>query len=349
MKKENNVAVLRRDLKAGILRSPYLFYGEEEYLKRHYIGEIRTLLQTRFGSHDTVSFREDFSADAFADAVETPPFSAGSRLILLEEVEPALLPKEDLAAFKALLGDLPDEVAVVICYGDDFLEGPIDRSKRREARIKELAKLCFSVEFPLQSPAALTNWAGRRLAAQGIVADQDALDYLLFLCDNRMTALIKELEKLAALCAQTQRVTKANVAEIVMPSSESDMYEVVSCMTAHDYDKALTKLDACRKNREAPTAVTAALGGAFCELLFAKTAADAGKNEVDALLFAFRIRPSKRYFIRQYLRDAPRIPHGYPEMAVKVLSEVDILQKSSAADPWLLLEQGIERIRKWKG
>ena len=113
--------------------------------------------------------------------------------------------------------------------------------------------------------------------------------------------------------------------------------------------KALAKLDSCRKNREIPTVITAALGGAFCELLFAKTAADAGKTQVDALLSDFGIRPSKRYFIRQYLRDAPRIPRGYPEMAVKVLSEVDLLQKSSAADPWLLLEQGIERIRRWRG
>ena len=48
MKKEDAAAVLRRELKARHLQSAYLFYGEEEYLKRHYIREIVRLFESRF-------------------------------------------------------------------------------------------------------------------------------------------------------------------------------------------------------------------------------------------------------------------------------------------------------------
>ena len=180
-----------------------------------------------------------------------------------------------------------------------------------------------------------------------MTADEEALDYLLSRCDNKMTALAGELEKLAVLCGAPGggRVTRADVQSVAMPALAADIYEIVSCMTQRDYAGALRRLDACRKNRENPVAVTAALGTAFCELLFAKAAADAGKTDVEA---DFKIRPSKRYFIRQYLRAAPGMDRNYAQMAVRVLAEVDILQKSSAADPWLLLEQGMERIHAWK-
>ena len=143
-------------------------------------------------------------------------------------------------------------------------------------------------------------------------------------------------------------MTRADVQSVAMPALAADIYEIVSCMTQRDYAGALRRLDACRKNRENPVAVTAALGTAFCELLFSKAAADAGKTDVEAVLSDFKIRPSKRYFIRQYLRAAGGMDREYVQMAVRVLAEVDALQKSSAADPWLLLEQGMERIHTWK-
>lgn len=350
MRKEDAVAALRADLKAGRLRPSYLFYGEEEYLKRHYVREIVKLFESKFGPPEVVMFGEGFGKDAFADAVETMPLGAAGRVIVLQDVEIGLLPKADAAAVTELFKELPAEVVVILCYDDAYLAGGIDQRKKRESRLKELSKLCCAVEFPIQSRASLLGWAGRRLAAAKVTADDEALDYLLSLCDNKMTALAGELDKLAALCGgrESAHVTRADVESVAMPGSAADIYEIVSRMTQQDYEGALRRLDACRKNRESPVAVTAALGGAFCELLFAKAAADAGKDNVDALLADFKIRPSKRYFIRQYLRMAPRLDRAYPERAVRVLAQVDELQKSSAVDPWLLLEQGIEEIRAWK-
>ena len=46
------------------MKSVYLFYGEEEYLKRHYIGEIIGLFESRFGAPDVVTMGEDFSRGA---------------------------------------------------------------------------------------------------------------------------------------------------------------------------------------------------------------------------------------------------------------------------------------------
>ena len=350
MKKEDAAAVLRRELKARHLQSAYLFYGEEEYLKRHYIREIVRLFESRFGAPDVMTLGEDFSRDAFEDAVETLTMGAAGRVIVLQGVEIALLQKADAVAVMELLEHLPQEVVVILSYDDAYLTGDFERKKKREARLRELSKHCYTVEFPIQSHASLMNWAGRRLAAAGVTADEEALDYLLSRCDNKMTALAGELEKLAVLCGGKGggRVTRADVQSVAMPALAADIYEIVSCMTQRDYAGALRRLDACRKNRENPVAVTAALGTAFCELLFSKAAADAGKTDVEAVLSDFKIRPSKRYFIRQYLRAAGGMDREYVQMAVRVLAEVDALQKSSAADPWLLLEQGMERIHTWK-
>ena len=194
------------------------------------------------------------------------------------------------------------------------------------------------------------NWAGRRLAAAGVTADEEALDYLLSRCDNKMTALAGELEKLAVLCGAPGggRVTRADVQSVAMPALAADIYEIVSCMTQRDYAGALRRLDACRKNRENPVAVTAALGTAFLRAAVCQGRGRRWQNRRGGRAVRLQDRPSKRYFIRQYLRAAPGMDRNYAQMAVRVLAEVDILQKSSAADPWLLLEQGMERIHAWK-
>ncbi|MBQ3077640.1 MAG: DNA polymerase III subunit delta [Clostridia bacterium] len=348
MKKEDRVDLLRRDLKARRLQSCYLFYGEEEYLKHHYREEIHKLLTHLYGTIERISFADDFTADDFADAVETLPLTASGRLVTLRNIDPAALPKRDAGLVHELLNDLPEGVVVILWYDDTWLAGTSDQRKRREKRISDLAKTAFAVEFPLQSRSALTVWAERRLSAQGLRADEDALEYLLSMSDNKMTALAGELDKLILLCQARGLLllTKQEVRELALPGSSADMYEIVTAVTAGDFDRALARLDACRRNNERPTAVTTALGNSFCELLYAKAAADAGHSSVDRVMKDFSIRPGKRYFIRQYLMGADRIDRSLPETAVRVLCRTDQLQKSSPADPWLLLEQAIEEIRQ---
>ena len=57
---------------------------------------------------------------------------------------------------------------MIFTYDDAYLAGDFERKKKREARLRELSKCCYTVEFPVQSHASLMNWAGRRLAAAGV-------------------------------------------------------------------------------------------------------------------------------------------------------------------------------------
>ena len=93
---------------------------------------------------------------------------ASGRVIVLQGVEIALLQKADAAAVMELLERLPQEVVVIFTYDDAYLAGDFERKKKREARLRELSKCCYTVEFPVQSHASLMNWAGRRLAAAGV-------------------------------------------------------------------------------------------------------------------------------------------------------------------------------------
>lgn len=349
--RRDDVTPLRRDLAAGRLSPCYLFYGEEDYLKRHYIDRVRQALEQAHGPAAlTFLDEESFSLDRFYDATENLSFGVSAALLVLREVEPAALPKEEREILLQQLADLPEGVAVVLLYGDRYLAGAPDQRRRRSQHIKDLSAQMRAVEFPLQSADALRDWMVRRLGASKLNIAGDAASLLLAQCDNRMVALATELHKLAALCeSYGQRVvTREMVEAVALPGSEADIYEIVGCMTAQDYNGALRRLDRCRKNRESPVAVTAALGSAFCELLFVKAAYDAGQRKVDDILKRYGIKASKRYFIGRYLKDAPGLDRRYPARAVQVLAEVDRLQKSSAMDQWELLEQGIGRIRLWR-
>ena len=349
--KRDDVAPLRRDLKAGRLSPCYLFYGEEDYLKRHCIEQVREALERAYGPTAlTVLDEEHFTLDRFADSTENLSFGTAAQLLLLREVEPLALPGEDREALLAMLADLPEGVVVIFSFDERYLDGTPDQRRRRSQYIKDLAAHMRVVEVPLQSGDALRDWMERRLGARGLSLAGDAAALLLAQCDNRMTVLATELDKLAALCESygERVVTRRMVEDVALPGSRADIYDIVGCMTAQDYNGALRRLDRCRKNRESPVAVTAALGGAFCELLFVKVAYDRGERRTDNILKQYGIKASKRYFIGRYLRDAATLEAAFPAHAVKVLAEVDRLQKSSAMDDWELLEQGLARIQLWR-
>ncbi|NLT58317.1 MAG: hypothetical protein GXX99_05070 [Clostridiales bacterium] len=344
--KRDEVAQLRAELQAGDLWPAYLFHGEEGYLKAHYVGEVEKALEARFGPADRIVLEQErFALDRFFDATENLTFGCAARLVVLKGVEPEQLSKEDREAVMGRIGDLPEGVTVLFVAAQPAADTPAARRKRVPART--VSPQLHTVEFPLQKPAALRPWMSRRLAAQGLAISAEVSDYLLGLCGHRMSRLAAELHKLAALCRSegATEVQRRHVDDIALPENSADVYEIVGLMTARRYDEALKKLDRCKQNREDPVHIAVALGNAYAELLAVKAAYDAGQRNLDRMMADFKIRPTKRYFMNQYLRESAHMDIAGPMRAVSLLSELDRRLKQSAADPWELLEEALIRLR----
>ena len=76
---------LRRELKQGVARNLYLFYGPEDYLKRHYTGELEKLIVEPIAKDVSINvFEGKPDPGAIYDACMAYPFFGGRRLVVLK-------------------------------------------------------------------------------------------------------------------------------------------------------------------------------------------------------------------------------------------------------------------------
>ncbi|HWP79755.1 MAG TPA: DNA polymerase III subunit delta [Candidatus Acidoferrum sp.] len=336
---------LKNDIASKRIRPCYLFYGDEEYLKEHYLDRIAATLEEAYGTCGRATLSdENFSAESFLDAVSNLGFGAAAQLVVLRNIDFAELAADDKALIESTVAELADGVCAVLLYDDRYLErGDYQARRGRKERMLSAVKTATAIEFPLQSEGELTKWLSRRMEAAGATLPPGAAGYLLTVCDRRMSALIGEVEKLAAYAAG-RPVTKEDIDIVCMRSSEAGIFDIARFMMDGKRAKALMRIDECRKNGESYVAVTAALGAAFSELAAAKTAYDAGIRSAEKVAADFGIKNSKLGFLREYLRKAPGLDAAKAAAAVITLCEVDAAQKGGGGDPWELLDRAVMEI-----
>ena len=78
------IADLKAQLKSGMLMGVYIFCGEENFLKRHYMGEVRAAILTEpaFDAFNRMVFEgEKVDFARLSEAVKAPPMMAERKLV----------------------------------------------------------------------------------------------------------------------------------------------------------------------------------------------------------------------------------------------------------------------------
>lgn len=110
-----SVDALKKKIKSGKLGGAYLFYGDEEYLKDHYLGQLRRAVETSpLPEFNHIVFEEkDMRFSDLGDALETLPTMANFKLIEIREPNFEKMKADTAERYTALLDDLPDYAAIV--------------------------------------------------------------------------------------------------------------------------------------------------------------------------------------------------------------------------------------------
>ena len=129
---------LRAQLKSGTLSHAYFIYGDEGYLKEHYIGQIKKkAVDPAFADFNIHIYEKDGTqlSDVLHDA-DTFPMMGGSNLVLVYDFP--FDKKADVEDIKAYLKDVPDTTVLVFTY--QSLPVDTKKEKRWNSIIKAFAK-----------------------------------------------------------------------------------------------------------------------------------------------------------------------------------------------------------------
>lgn len=322
---------LKKDVREKTIGNLYIFFGEETFLKNHYLEQIRR--QRTDEITESFNYRkltgETFTIEDLTEGVEAVPMMAEYTLTVVDDVDIWKLNENDRTRLGELLSDIPDYCTVVFTY--ETLEWKLDgRYKKLCDVVKKYAQI---VEFPKQEARDLIPWIGRHFAAAGKRIAPNLCSYLIEITDGTMTTLAGEIGKICAFSG-AEEIVKSDIDAVVEPALDAIIYEISEQLSSGEPGKALQKLTQVLKMQEEPISILGSIGAHFRRLSTARVLQDGGRSYLD-LMPLYRMSD---WAARKTMQSASRLSPRFLEKTAGLIVETDRKMKTSTDDPKRLLE-----------
>ena len=264
----------------------YILLGEEDYLKRFYAGKIRESIlgDSPYALFNHALFTpKNFSEDALADALATPPVFEDKKLIELSEFNFSDLKAAEIEVLLDFFGEIKDyNYAVVVM---NVPSGALDYGTAKGAKItkpsplyKKLSAVAKIAYLPRASQRDLIVWADKHFAKDKIQADASVLSLLVEQCANDMMTLVGEIEKLCAYLHMHGEtiLQKEHIATVCCETRELEPFALSNAVLAGKTDAALQILHLMEQKHIRPAVAFAGIYSTYIDLYRVKAALDGG-------------------------------------------------------------------------
>jgi DNA polymerase-3 subunit delta len=207
---------LLRSLKKGAREPVYLLYGDEDVLKDEAIRALVDGVENRDFNLD-VRFAPDLTPDSFHALVNTPPMLAERRAVVVRGAEQIGKRKTKLRDELVRYLTAPNPTTLLVLV---FTAG--------EEPDADLVRSSTSVKVEPLSAERVARWLLHRATTLGVTLAPDAAELLRSAVGNDLSALARELEKLAALTGGTGRpVAAEDVTSLVGVRRGETVYDLI--------------------------------------------------------------------------------------------------------------------------
>lgn len=283
---------------------------------------------------------------ALSDSALLLPMFGKTRVLCVEDLDPAALSERDAEALAALLADFPFDSAIVLSIANGVYEPPKKNSTSLDAKKSSAAKAIFAAAEKAGAVACLDRktkaslkTALRALCKKGgcELSPGDA-ELLVTLCGEDFGVLQNECVKLCTLAGKGNPITEKEILRICPRAPETDLYEVARRMLRGDASGTM-RLIADLLSQKTPAAlILSTLGSAFCDLDRATAARGAGKSAEELakeLHFRFEWRAKNAF------RDSARCDRLAISRVCAILCEAETSLKSVSVDERVLLDTAV--------
>ena len=328
---DNGLAQLKAAIKNMDPARLYVFHGEEMFLLRHYLEQLRSAvvdeLTESFNFHRFHS--ENFDLRDFADAVENLPMMAERTMVQVDDIDVFKLPEDGRNKMLDVLSDIPDYCTVVFTY-----ETVSWKPDKRYRKLWDAFTDGQIVEFQKQSQRDLIVWVQRHFRAKNKQISPELCGYLIELTDGTMTSIGGEIAKIAAYSG-ADTVCKADIDAVTEPVLDVVVFRMTDMLAVGDYAQALTMLHKLLKMQQEPLAILGAIGLHFRRLSAARILLDHGRQAGE---LAKMYPPMSDYAARKNMDAARRFSAQFCGKAAELVMETDHNMKTSFDDNERLLE-----------
>ena len=348
--------VLKTRIQEKKIAGVYLFYGEEEYTKRHYESLLIDAGNAGDGLNVRTFFGDEFDLQEFLDAAQTVPDvqqdggffeedTAESKdgrepLIGLETVrvirivQPEIqLKAQEEKLFLSQLKELSPYTCVIFYYfaGEEV-------TKIKKGLMKKVWELALAVEFPKSPDGSrdLLNWVARHLKQKQLIFDNETLEEFCRYCGNSMMVLHNEIEKLSAYLSSMGRreIQRQDFELVCIKDEKAKIYDITNALQKQDFGAACATLELLKREKAEPVMILGLIAKSISDLCLVRSYLDKGLSTAEIA----RETGLKEYPVRLQMETVKRRGKGYADVAATLVAECDERLKSSKSDHFSLLQ-----------
>ena len=315
---------LQAKLKSDNPTGCYLFCGEEAYLKRAYLGQLREKILTdpAFDTFNhTVHEGAEIDFGILTEEMTSAPFFAPFKLIEWHMADLSSLNEKKIDHLLELahLQQAEGQVALVILTTPEGFD--VGTPKRPSSAYKKLQGAYHIVNFEKATDQKLLGWLKRHFEHEGMTAEASALRAMLFRSGHSMDILANETEKLVAYLKYHARnnVTERDVTEICASNLETEAFALTNALQSGNEEAAYRALQEMRARRVESIVIFSQISRLYAELSSASLLLGEGAS----LQEISKILSIHAYRAEQLVKAAKRCPTAVWSQCTALCREVD--------------------------
>ncbi|MBU5450392.1 DNA polymerase III subunit delta [Acetivibrio sp. MSJd-27] len=324
---------LDKRLKSGVVDPVYLFYGNEDYVKEVYVERIKEIvLQNDMMEMNFHPIKENITKEELTELIDSVPMMCDRKLIYLNGlgIVKSGLKQEIKDTVMDILADIPPYAVIII------KEDTID--KRQKALLKQIEKKGVIVEFPYLSENDMITFVNREVGKYGKKIKKEDIEYLIYLCDTSINAILREVEKLCNYVGDAQIITREDIDKMVKKSIETRIFELSDAMVSKNKTLAyqiLSELKLFKFQYPAATLLSL-IARHMIGIYNMKINSDVYATSEKMKYLDGKVPP---FVVNKYIKQGANLSADSLKSFIKEISKLDIQTKSSGLDGYLAVEK----------
>jgi DNA polymerase-3 subunit delta len=248
----------------------YVIASDEHLLALEAADKIRRSARANgFSERDVLTVERTFKWGELLAANQEMSLFGDKKLIELR-IPTGKPGKDGSAALQAYAKDLsPDNLTLITLP-------KLDWQSAKASWVTSLQQAAVYIDIPNIERAALPNWIGTRLAAQGQSADRQGLDFIAERVEGNLLAAHQEIQKLGLL-HEPGKLTFEQIHDAVLNVARYDVFKLSEAMLAGDPARLVRMLEGLKGEGEALPLVLWAVAEEIRTLLKLKSGMEEGR------------------------------------------------------------------------
>lgn len=267
-----NINILKNQITQKDIKTLYLFYGPEDYLKNYYVNTILDIIVDKnLRTLNKVVLDDKIEVSKIIDNCETLPVFSEKKLVLIKKSGffKGEGNKEDLEKLVNYFKDLPSFLCLI------FYEDNVDKRLRP---YKTINKEGLVVEFPYQKPADLARWVIKVLKSYDKEISMDTASAFVERTGEEMTEILNEIEKLVAYSGERKTIEMKDIKDVCSVSVKSRIFDLTDAIVEKDVVASFGYLDDMLSLREPIPMIIFMIARQFRQILQTKMLIEDGAN-----------------------------------------------------------------------